>query len=145
MYRRVLSAIVALMIALSLLTPIASAQESTGEPPALPTAAPAVDVTPAPDVTPVQQPNFNLRDFLLGIASGALVALVSMFGFIGKLKNDKVVLDALERLGNSVPADLLLKLNDLGGNMRDAGDVLVKVTDGLPNGAPEPPQAGLVG
>lgn len=143
MNRFVKAAIVTALMLIVFAVPV-TAQESTGEPPTVPTDVPAVDVTPETPA-PVEQPNFNLRDFLLGIASGALVALVSMFSFIGKLKNDKVVLDALERLGNSVPADLLLKLNDLGGNMRDAGDVLVKVTDGLPNGAPEPPQPGLVG
>jgi len=124
---------VAIAILLVLAVPT-FAQEATDVAP-----APTVEVTPeptptpAPEPTPVEMPGFNLGEFALGLLSGVAVTGAAIFGFVGKLKNDKVILDALERLGNSVPADLVLKLNALGGNMRDAGDVLVKVTDGQPN------------
>lgn len=85
----------------------------------------------------MEQPGFNLGEFLLGVVSGGTGVLIAAFGLVGRLKNDKAALDAIEWLGRSVPVEALDKLNELGRNLRDAGEVLDRVTDGLPNTIPQ--------
>lgn len=118
---------VVLLFALLFTGSLALAQEVTAEPTAEATP------TPLPPVETPTEDGFDLREFLSGIAVGAITALAAVFGIVGRLKNDKPALDAIEWLGRSVPADVLLKLNQLGSGARDAGEVLVKVTDGKPN------------
>lgn len=130
---RLITVFLILLLVLSMSVTVA--QESTDEPTPTPevTAAPTVEVTPAPEQPPVQQPGFDLREFLLGVVTGGATVLAGVFGVIGRLKNDKPALDAIEWLGKSIPVEALDKLNELGRNMRDTGDVLVTVTDKQPN------------
>ena len=99
----------------------------------------------APDVVVIEQPGdssgFNLWTFLGGALTGALTALGAVFGIVGRLKNDVAALNAIEWLGKSVPADTLNTINDMAQKMKDAADVMIRVTDGLPN---EPGEAQRV-
>ncbi len=121
--------IVMLLLALSGPT---FAQDATSEP-----TAPA-EVTPEPPVIVVPAPaeGFNFWQFLSGVATGVLTTLATVLGLVGRLKNDTAALNSIEWLGKSVPADVLLKLNKVGTGLVDAGEVVVKVTDGLPNEVP---------
>lgn len=93
---------------------------------------------------PAEQSGFKIGEFLLGLASGAFVALAGVFGLVGRLKNDKTALDAIEWLGKSIPVEALDKLNNLGRTMRDAGEVLDKVTDGQVNVVISPDTAAAI-
>ena len=101
---------------------------------------PTPDPSPLPqggEESPAEQPGFNLLEFLSGALVGVVSTLAAVFGIVGRLKNDKATLDAIEWLGKSIPIDAmdtwLDKLNEMGRNLRDAGEVIDKVTDGLPN------------
>lgn len=127
------------LFSLALLLPFSAAiaQDVTDEPlltntPAV-TEAPTLEPTPAPEPTPTPESGFNLREFLTGALAGVATTLAAVFGIIGRLKNDKAALDAIEWLGKSIPVEALRELNRLGQNARDAGDVIDRVTDGLPN------------
>lgn len=102
-----------------------------------PALEPTVEPTLAPvvDVPPVDQPGTlaGLLNFVVGAITGAVVTLTGTFAIIGRIKNDKPLLDLIEALGKSAPADLVLKLNELGKSVRDAGEVIDVVTDGRPN------------
>lgn len=102
---------------------------------ASPTIEPAPVETPAPEPEPTPQPNFDLIEFLAGAALGAVGTLTAVFGIVGRFKNDTALLNAIEGLTRSIPADTLDKLTDLGRTIRDAGEVLEKITDRLPNDA----------
>lgn len=84
---------------------------------------------------PVDRDGFDVLEFVTGALTGAVVALGAAFGLVGRLKNDRAALDAIEWLGKSIPADTLDKINELAKNLRDAGDVIDRVTDGKPNTA----------
>lgn len=105
---------------------------ATAEPTVVPSPVPTPVVEP-PAPTPTPEPGFNLREFLIGALAGVATSLAAVFGIIGRLKNDKPALDAIEWLGRSIPVEALDKLNELGRNLRDAGEVLDKVSDKLPN------------
>lgn len=140
-FNRVLLSLFALLLLLSFSATIA--QDVTDEPvvtetPAAteaPTVAPEPTTMPDPEPEPIPtpEPGFSLSNFLTGVLTGASVVLASIFGLIGRMKNDKAALDAIEWLGKSVPIEALDKLGALGRNMRDAGEVIDKVTDGQPN------------
>lgn len=98
---------------------------------------------PAPPIEDEEQAGFNLISFLSGALAGTLATLGGIFGIIGRLKNDTAALNAIEWLGKSIPVDALTQLNELGRNLRDAGEVLDKVTDGLPNAASVPAREPL--
>lgn len=135
---RLITVFLVLLLALSM--SVAVAQEETPDlstPTLEATAAPTVEFTPAPEQPPVQQPGFDLREFLLGVVTGGATVLAGVFGVIGRLKNDKAALDAIEWLGKSIPVEALDKLNLLGRNLQDAGEVLNKVTDNQPNTVPQ--------
>ena len=108
-------------------------------------AAPVVEViAPLPSEavrSPVVQTGFDVLTFVVGLVSGAAGVLAGMFGMVGRLKNDKAALDAIEWLGRSIPVEALDKLNKLGQTMQDTGVVLEMVTDGLPN---DPPSTAMV-
>ena len=106
------------------------------------TNTPVAEVTPEPVVTPapvvdepIDQPGtlVGLLNFVVGAVTGAVVTLTGTFAIIGRIKNDKPMLDLIEALGKSVPAEVTLKLNELGRSVRDAGEVIDAVTDGQPN------------
>lgn len=107
----------------------------TDEPTLVPTAVPepTLVVTPAPEPTPAPESGFDLREFLIGALVGTATTLAAVFGMVGRLKNDVAALNAIEWLGKSIPVEALDKLNHLGQSLRDAGEVLDKVTDGKPN------------
>ena len=71
--------------------------------------------------------------FLTGAVAGGAGVLIAVFGTIGRFKNDQATLNMIEWLGKSIPPEALDKLNEIGRNMRDAGDVIDRVTDGEPN------------
>lgn len=98
-------------------------------------------VTPAPADEPADQPGtlVGLLNFVVGAVTGAVVTLTGTFAIIGRIKNDKPMLDLIEALGKSVPAEVTLKLNELGRSVRDAGEVIDAVTDGQPNEVSEVP------
>lgn len=98
-----------------------------------PAPAPTAIATPEPTPTPTPESGFDLREFLIGALVGGASVLAAVFGIIGRLKNDVAALNAIEWLGKSIPVEALDKLNELGKNLRDAGEVLDKVTDGAPN------------
>lgn len=126
------TAILVLLLLALLVMPVAvSAQDG-----------PFTEATPLPDDSGVvvPSPGFSLAEFFAGLFAGAMGALIGVFGIIGRIKNDKAALDAIEWLGKSVPADVVVQLNDLGKALRDAGEVLDKVTDGKPNTTPPTPQ-----
>jgi len=132
--------IVLLLLTVLLLTVLLIAVPAIAQDEATPevteTAAPNVEPAPVvepPAPTPAPEPGFNLRDFLLGVLTGGATTLAAIFGIIGRLKNDKAALDAIEWLGKSIPIEALRELNRLGHNARDAGEVIDRVTDGLPN------------
>lgn len=109
--------------------------------PAIAQDGPAAETpTPLPDDSGevVPAPGFNLAEFLAGLVAGATGALIGVFGIVGRIKNDKAALDAIEWLGKSIPVDALDRLNELGKAMRDAGEVIDRVTDGEPNDFPMP-------
>lgn len=85
-----------------------------------------------PPVT-VDSPVSHLLEFVAGALTGTAVTLGAAFGLVGRLKHDQAALDAIEWLGRSIPADTLNQLNELAKNLRDAGDVIDRVTDGKPN------------
>lgn len=131
--------LVVVALALALFGATVTAQDVTVEPTetVAPTEVATVEVTVEPPVEPAPDPEEdrmgeyfrNALSFLLGLVGGGTLVLVA----VGRLKEDKSALDAIEWLGKSVPVEALQELNKFGHAARDAGDVLVKVTDGLPN------------
>lgn len=118
------------LLALALIMPtVVMAQDMTVEPTPV--------ETPVPEQPPVEEPDapgFNLFTFLGGVAVGTLTALGAVFGLIGRLKNDLAAMNAIEWAGKNIPVEGLVEvINAMGRNMRDAGEVIDKVTDGLPN------------
>lgn len=134
-----MSALVVLLVLLVMVSAVMG--QSTPE--VSPPTAVATDVVtpPVEDGPPVvvEQPGFNVSGFLMGVLAGVAGALATVFGIIGKLKDDTAALNAIEWLGKSIPESALTTLNDLGQKMRDAGEVIDLVTDGKPN---EPPAVG---
>lgn len=127
--------IVSVLLVLSLALPVIAQEETPTLEFATNTPAP-VEVTPEP--TPAPDPvapvsGFNLVEFLAGAALGAVGTLTAVFGIVGRFKNDTPLLNAIEGLTKSIPVEYVDKLNQLGRNIRDAGEVLDKITDKLPN------------
>ncbi len=107
-------------------TPLSSPPPNTGEVDPLPSPPPNTgEGTPGALA--------GLLNFVTGALVGAAASLAGLFALVGRLKSDKAALDAIEWLGKSIPVDALDKLNEMGRNLRDAGEVLDKVTDGQPN------------
>lgn len=109
--------LIVLIVSILLLLPlVASAQDAT--------------VQPAPDSAPLST---GVLSYILIFFSGAVAGVTAVLAAVGRLKNDTAALNAIEWLGKSIPADALTELNKLGAALRDAGDVVGKVTDGQPN------------
>lgn len=89
----------------------------------------------AQDVPPAEGPGFveGLVQFISGIVLGTVATLAGVLTLIGRLKNDKATLDAIEWAGKNVPVEVVLAFNELAKRMIDAGMVIDAVTDGLPN------------
>ena len=136
--RMVQSVVVLVMLALLIVGPaLGQASTQEAEPPVVVTDIPTDD---GPPPVVVEQPDgFNVVEFLTGALVGTAATLATVFGIIGRLKNDQAALDAIEWLGSSIPADALEQINQLGKSLRDAGEVIDRVSDGLPN---DPPAVG---
>jgi hypothetical protein len=132
-HNRQLILLLILIIALALpFAVLAQDPDATPEP----GAALVVVATAAPVPAPDGSAPSGILVYILTFFSGALVGVTAVLSTVGRLKNDAAALNAIEWLGKSVPADVVLKLNLLGKSLQSAGDVVVKVTDGQPNDSP---------
>lgn len=136
-----LLALVVLLLGLLIIAPVMS-QDATDEPTvAVVEVAPVeempvvIDIEPPPSPAPVVivDSGFNLTSFLGGIITGALGALGGIFGVIGKQRDNLPALNAIEWLGKSAPPEMVKAVNDMSMRMMHAAEVLMKVTDNLPN------------
>ena len=96
---------------------------------------------PAPVEEPITPPSepapFNLVHVLVSGIIGAVAGVSGVLAAVGRIKNDKATLDAIEWAGKNIPVEGLLEIiNALGRNMKDAGDVIDKISDGKPNDSP---------
>lgn len=140
----VMSAVLVMaVIGLLVIAPVRGYQDGEETPPVV-VEEPVEEVTPpvVVDVEPpvieqppvvIEQPGFNLTAFLGGIVTGVFVTLGGVFGVIGRYRDNTAALNAIEWLGKSAPPDMVKTLNEMSINMMHAAEVLIKITDGLPN------------
>lgn len=116
-----------------------TAQEVTAEPDPVATVTAVVTLSPGTETLevvipqPANDATGGILSVILGAIVGAASVLAGLLGIVGRLRNDKAALDAIEWLGKSIPETALEKFNELGRSLGEAGEVLEMVTDGLPN------------
>lgn len=69
----------------------------------------------------------------VGAVVGGGSVLVALRSLLTNIRNDAPLLSAIERLGSSVPADVLSAVNTGADDLALLADILKQVTDGLPN------------
>lgn len=127
-----------LLLALTFAFP-AIAQE-TVEP--APTVEVTPDVTEVAPVEPAPEPEQPPQDesiwaglarYGLAVLAGIGIGVTTALGIVSRIKNDKATLDAIEWAGRNISPEAIAEIRKLAMLLRDAGEVIDKVTDGKEN------------
>ena len=85
----------------------------------------------------------NVGTVLVGLVSaflaGGIVGVAGLSMFIGRVRNDALLKDSIEKLAISLPPDTLYQVRQFVQVWREAGSLLDEVTDGKPNKTPAAP------
>lgn len=127
MYRFAVVCVLLLAVVMAVSVSVAMAQEATPE---------STPTPPAPPPLTDSGQAINLITLISGIGIGVVTGgggvLVTLLFVVSKVRNDKVLLTAIEGLTNSVPADKREFGGKIGQGLQELGEIVEEVFDDIP-------------